>query len=87
MSEQLNALELENKNLKVQAENNSKGVEQLLSNLDAHKQMLNEQLQTSLALRTNLITLSKQNQNLTAQVEDLKKKLDAALSVSKAEAA
>jgi len=79
-------LQTENKNLKQQLENNSKGVESLLAHMDAHKQLLNEQLQNGLALRSNLILVQKRHQELETEVNDLKKKLaDATANTSKSE--
>lgn len=47
----------------------------LVYQLDAHKQMLNENLQISLNLRTNLCMFQKEYQKLQVQVADLTKQL------------
>lgn len=62
---QLKQLELDNAALKKQLENNGKGVEGLLCQLDAHKQMINEALTQSVGFRTQIILLQKQNKELS----------------------
>ena len=68
----------ENEALKKQLAQNQQGVEGLLAQLDAHKEHLNESLNSGLNMRTNVIYLKKQNNVLTAQVNELKKSLEEA---------
>jgi len=80
MSEQLNALQVENANLKKKAENNSRGVEGLLAQIDAHKGLIHENLGQNLQLRTNIILFQKEQKALVSKIEDLNKKLSDALT-------
>jgi polyhydroxyalkanoate synthesis regulator phasin len=57
--------------LKAQIENGKKGVDGLLAQLDAHKQLFNETLNASLSQRTHNILLTKQNQELINKVHSL----------------
>jgi len=68
----------ENEALKKQLAQNQQGVEGLLAQLDAHKEHLNESLNTGLNMRTNVIYLKKQNNTLTAQINELKSQLEQA---------
>jgi chromosome segregation ATPase len=76
--DQIKKLTDENEQLKKQAEQNSKGVEGLLAQLDAHKGNLSEAIQTGLNLRTQLILFQKENKRVTDFATDLQNKLDAA---------
>ena len=51
--------------LQKQVENHKLQINALLAQLDAHKQMFNETLGTSLQLRTNIIMLEKHTKELT----------------------
>lgn len=66
----VNELSLENDNLKKQAEQNSEGVQNLLAQLDAHKQFINEILVGGINLRTNIILLQKQVQELSVKLQE-----------------
>lgn len=75
MSEELQA---ENAALKQQAEQNSAGIHGLLAQLDAHKQMLNENLSVTLNLRTNTILLQKSNKEICDKNAELIRLLEEA---------
>lgn len=78
MSEQLNPLELENAQLKAQAAQNSVGIQGLLTQLDVHKQMVSEQVNGAIFLRTQIAMLQKENKELNAKLEALNKQLEEA---------
>jgi len=61
---QLENTKKEIETLKSQASNTSQGVNALLAQLDAHKQMLNDSLNTVVQLRTQLILCQKRNAEL-----------------------
>jgi hypothetical protein len=65
----------ENIALKKQLENNAQGVQGLLAQLDAHKQMMNDSLNQGLALRTQLILLQNQNKQLNEHNTSLRQQL------------
>lgn len=84
----ITSLTNENKQLKDQLQNNSRGVENLLAQLDAVKSMFNESNTNCMILRTNNILLNKQVKTLTDKVEELTKLLSSPpISESKSEAA
>lgn len=87
MTDQIIALTSENKQLKDQLQNNSRGVESLLAQLEAVKAMLNDANTHAMILRTNNILLNKQLKTLSEQVESLNKELADCSSESKSEAA
>ena len=59
----------ENVQLKNALQQNSNGIQTLLAQVDAHKQIINENNQISVNLRTNLILVQKHNAEL---IEKLK---------------
>lgn len=65
-------LETENATLKKQVESLRTGIESLNAQLEAHKGMLNESLNASIQLRTNLVLLSKRLQESTAKNDSQK---------------
>lgn len=71
----LEQLKTENETLKNQAAQSAQGVQALLAQIDAHKQMLNEATQGSANVRTHLILFQKANQELNAKIEALTKQL------------
>lgn len=75
MSDQIIALTSENQQLKDQLQNNARGIENLLAQLDACKAMINESNSNCMILRTNNILINKQVKTLSEQVESLNKQL------------
>ena len=73
----IDELTKENEALKLQAVQNSVGVENLLCQIDAHKGMLNENFHVGLNLRTNILMLQKQNKQVVEHANDLQKQLSA----------
>ncbi len=61
----------ENDALKAQLDQNSKGVENLLAQLDAHKGMLNESLNACVNMRTHLIIEQKKAQETAGKMGQL----------------
>jgi len=76
MSEPLNAVELENQNLKQQLQNNAQGVENLLAQLDAHKGAIADANAINLNIRTQLILWQKQNKLLNDRNLELMKQIE-----------
>lgn len=70
-------LQTENNTLREQLQNQSKGIENLLSQLEAHKGLVNEQLGVNLQLRTNLVLFQKELQKVNAQLADANAKIAA----------
>lgn len=74
MSDELQAkidsLTKENENLNNQLSMNSRGVEGLLIQLDAHKSMLNDNNIMILNLKTQVIALQKQIKQLTEKLKE-----------------
>ena len=71
-------LQVENENLKKQALQNSQGIQGLLAQVDAYKQLVNENTQISINLRTNLILFQKASEELSGKVSALNKQLEEA---------
>lgn len=63
-------------NLRKQIEQNQVGIDGLLAQLDAHKELLNESLNSGLQLRTNTLIARKQNMLLTNKLAESQKVLD-----------
>ena len=76
MQKKIDELQKENVNLKTQMQKNGEGTTLLQAQLDAHKGMLNENLNASLNLRTQLALLSKQANDLNATNETLKRQVE-----------
>jgi|HubBroStandDraft_1064217.scaffolds.fasta_scaffold298424_3 chromosome segregation ATPase len=74
MSE-LESVKKENEGLKQQLAQNGRGVEGLLAQLDAAKQVIQEHINNSLGLRTNLILFDKQTKQLNAHIENSNKQI------------
>lgn len=74
----IETLQKEIETLKQQAINNSQGVNGLLAQLDAHKNMLSESITSVLHLRTNLILFEKSNKEIAERNSELKKSLEEA---------
>lgn len=72
----LENLKQENDNLKKQLEANSNGVQTLLAQLDAHKQMLNEQFASSIQVRSNLVLYQKAHKEVTDKNSELLKQIE-----------
>lgn len=75
LQQKVDTLNLENANLKKQLEVNQAGIDGLLSQLDAHREQLNESLNSGLTMRTNVLFLKKQNQKLTNQLDSANKRI------------
>ena len=71
----LAALAQENTQLKSQLENAINQVNSYVAQLDAHKQMLSESIQSSLSLRATLIVFQKNIQDLNKQLADANAKI------------
>jgi FtsZ-binding cell division protein ZapB len=69
-------LRSENNNLKDQLNKNSQGVQGLLIQLDACKELLNQNLNSDLQLRTKVLFLQKSNKEFLEHINALKKKID-----------
>ena len=63
--------------LKLELANVKQGIDGLLSQIDAHREQLNESLNSGLTMRTNVIFLKKQNNKVTAELNAEKEKLAA----------
>ncbi len=68
-------LKNKNESLKQLLAQNNNNVAGLVAQLEAHKQMLNDSLNTGLQLRTNLILFQKNNQELSERLEAANKSL------------
>jgi putative protein kinase ArgK-like GTPase of G3E family len=71
LQNQVDTLTTENTNLKTQIAQTNEGVKNLLAQLDAHKQYLNESIISNLSLRTNLFLGQKVNEELNAKISGL----------------
>jgi septal ring factor EnvC (AmiA/AmiB activator) len=76
LQKKIDALTAENNNMKQQIAQSQAGVEGLLSQLDAHREQLNESLNAGLNMRTNVIFLKKQNSKQVSEYNELKKQFD-----------
>lgn len=65
----------ENATLKKQLETYTNQLHNFMAQLDAHKQALNEAIQTNLSLRTNMNLLQKQLQDSNNKVQVLEKQI------------
>jgi uncharacterized protein YlxW (UPF0749 family) len=72
----LEMLQKENADLKNQVQQGKAGVDGLLAQLDATKQMYNEGMNQQLQLRTSNIMLQKAAQELQAKVNEFQKQVD-----------
>jgi len=71
LQNQVDTLTTENTKLKTQIAQTNEGVKNLLAQLDAHKQYLNEAIISNLSLRTNLFLGQKVNEELNAKISGL----------------
>lgn len=69
LKKKIEDLTTENNNLKATLQNNANGIQTVLAQLDAHKQMINENNQIGVNLRTNIILFQKQNEMLNEQLK------------------
>lgn len=76
LQKQVKDLTEANQNLNNQIAQSSAGVEGLLSQLDAHREALNESLTTGLNMRATIMHLKKVNFKLTNQFNEISKKLE-----------
>jgi prefoldin subunit 5 len=65
-----------NQELTQQVSNHSQGADALMSQLDAHKGMLNESLTASLNLKAHSLLLEKQHKRLTDIIQGLNKQIE-----------
>ena len=75
LQKKVDELNAENNKLKTELENSKSGFDVMLSQLDAHREQLNESLNVGLNLRTNVVHLKKQNQKLAQEMDNVKKQL------------
>jgi chromosome segregation ATPase len=81
----LEAIKKENETLKQQLAQNSQGVQNLLTQIDALKGELADSRTISMQLRMNLITAQTAAKHLNERVGELQKELDAATESKSAE--
>lgn len=77
LQKKVETLAVENANLTAQLNQHKQALDGMMAQLDAHREQLNENLNTGMQLRTNLIFVKKQNATLTKQNEEWQNKLNA----------
>lgn len=76
LTEEVVTLRKENEDLKKQNVQNQQGIQGLMAQFDASKQMLNESLVSSLNVRTQLVYCQNQIKDANVQLEARQKKVD-----------
>lgn len=76
LQKKIDTLTSENNNLKQQVANHPQILDSMNSQLDAHREQLNEALNAGITFRTSIIHLKKLNNTLTQQLDNTKKTLD-----------
>lgn len=69
-------LQKENDNLKATVAQQKQNIDGLMAQFEAHKQLLNEQLQVGLTLRANIIMFQKHNNENAVKMNEMQKKID-----------
>lgn len=76
LQKKVNDLTAENATYKAQSVQSQAGIEGLLSQIEAHREQVNEFIVTSLNLRANLMQVKKHNNKLNSQIAELQKQVE-----------